>query len=85
MTPRRKPRLGDALIINYTARQAAYTAMAIADCECGEATYTAVSSTLANARKLIYRKHVRHLVTCKRQAELFALDGSKLFTLDGST
>lgn len=71
-----KPSLGDALVIKYYAEDRPFMSLAIAECECGDprAIYTAVSGSAAGARKLIYRKHRKHLATCVRQAELFRLD-----------
>lgn len=70
-----KPRLGDALVVDYNQAEF-YTGMvaAIAKCECGGQVYTAVSGSAQSARRIIYRKHVAHLKACSRQAELFALD-----------
>jgi hypothetical protein len=77
---RRKPQLGDALVVDYWQHRTPLETMvfATARCECGESgRYTAASGSPESARKLIYRKHIRHLATCKRQAELFTLDKDK--------
>ncbi len=72
---RPRPRMGDALVVNWIGREIAPgTYAVVADCECGQAVYTAVSGSEVAARRLIYRKHVKHLATCSKQAELFALD-----------
>lgn len=68
------PRLGDALIVGWSIGEGPLMAAAIAHCECGDKIYSAVSGTADGCRKLIRRKHVKHLASCSRQAELFALD-----------
>ena len=75
MAKRSKPKMGDALVVNYVTISANSIMVAVlAQCECGNQTYTAVSGTPEQAKRLIYRKHAKHLKTCVRQAELFALD-----------
>lgn len=73
------PSMGDALVTDYTSRKvAADTYAVIASCECGKATYTAVSFSEKSAKVLIYRKHRRHLPKRARQAELWVLDGKDM-------
>lgn len=75
MTTPKHPRMGDALIVDYTTRQVSdHTYAAIAFCECYKKGYTAVSFSERSVKVLIERKHRRHLLTCSRQAELWALD-----------
>jgi hypothetical protein len=69
-----KPRLGDALVVNYEEVVTPLMTMVTATCECQQVLYTAVSGTPESAKKLIYRKHVKHLEICTRQTELFELD-----------
>jgi hypothetical protein len=73
------PKLGDALVVNYHEHPMPRiaTVAVIAECECGTKHYSAVSGSSQSARKLIYRKHVKHLDNCPRQRELFALDGKE--------
>jgi hypothetical protein len=73
MTRRPASRYGDALVTGFEARDiGAGTVAAVASCECGQATYTAVSGTLPSVRKIIYRKHRKHLAACTTQARLAA-------------
>lgn len=69
------PKMGDALLVGIVVRSiASDTFAAIGECECGNATYTAVSFSDKSARAILLRKHRRHLPKCEVQAQLIMLD-----------